>query len=155
MLFLFIVLLSYCEQRYLYSRCVLPIYKQILLTFPHKLRLVFAIVLQLYPYILFTLGFVFDTFVILNFHINSSIMFKSFNTINECGGKLPGCCYNVLCCCGLNPLNLSPDYGVFIDELNLGKDMCMGGFYINVGDTEKRTEVPDLPGKAVRCYIPK
>ena len=82
-------------------------------------------------------------------------MFKSFNTINECGGKLPGCCYNVLCCCGLNPLNLSPDYGVFIDELSLGEDMCISGFYINVGDTEKKTEVPDLPGKAVRCYIPK
>ena len=49
--------------------------------------------------------------------------------------------------CGLNPLNLSPDYEVFIDELSLDKDMCMGGFYIDVDDTEKRTEVPDLPGR--------
>ena len=37
-------------------------------------------------------------------------MFKSFNTVNECGGKLPGCCYdvpgccyNVLCCCCPKP----------------------------------------------------
>ena len=49
--------------------------------------------------------------------------------------------------CGLNPLNLSLDYEVFIDELSLGKDMYIGGFYINATDTKKRTEVPDLPGR--------
>jgi hypothetical protein len=49
--------------------------------------------------------------------------------------------------CSLNPLNVSLDYEVFIDELNLGKDMCMGGFYINATDTKKKTEVLGLPGR--------